>query len=111
MLVETIQEYFTHYLPTVSEGMQRQVKRSFRILLVDNVALSETEALRQQILRGMEGYHGSNDTKRGLIKRIHHFFVFCNRQGWMSVNPAAMIIKPKADAVDIHPLPATSVHE
>lgn len=103
MLVEAMQEYFTHYLPTVSEGMQRHVKRAFRILLTDNVALSETEALRTQILRGMEGYHGSNDTKRGLLKRVHHFFVFCNRQGWMSVNPAAMVIKPKADAIEINP--------
>lgn len=103
MVSEALAEYLHHYLPTVMPTTRTQVKRAFRIFLPDEVALSDTEGLRRQLVRALENYHGSNDTKRGLLKKIQHFFGYCNRQGWMSVNPAAMIIKPKADAVEVHP--------
>jgi integrase len=103
MLVEAIGEYVTVYLPNVTPGTQQHVKRSLRLLLTENVPLWDTEALRQQVLGGLMAYNGSNYTKRGLIKKIHSFFVFCIQQGWMSVNPATMIVKPKADKLEIHP--------
>jgi site-specific recombinase XerD len=103
MLVEAMQEFTTWCFPTVSTGMQQYMKRSFRLLLTENVPLSDIEGLRQQILIGLGSYLGSNDTKRGLLQKVHTFFVFCIRQGWMSVNPAAMVVKPKPDKLESNP--------
>lgn len=95
MLADAIREFVQIQLPNLSVTQQRQYKQAFRRLLQKNVVLSDIEGLRRMMTEGLQHYEAHNNTKAGLVSRLHTFFEFCIRQGWMDKNPARMIVKPK----------------
>jgi integrase len=103
MLIEAMQEFLAMYVPNLSRSAQFQFRRAFLILLPNNVPLSDIESLRDMLISGLSGYKAQNNTKIGLLKRIHTFFVFCIRQGWMMNNPAKLVVKPKEEKTEINP--------
>jgi integrase len=103
MLVEAIEEFSLTYLPNVSRGTQLQFRRAFVRLLPNNVALSDTDALRGMLIAGLSEYQAENNTKRALLKQSHTFFEFCIRQGWITKNPAKLVVKPKSEKTEINP--------
>jgi integrase len=102
-LIEAITEFLAVYLPNLSDAQRRQHKRALKTLLPNNTALKNTDEIRQMISENLQAYEAHNNTKIGLLKRIHTFFEFCIHQGWMDKNPAKMIVKPKEIRTDINP--------
>lgn len=103
MLVEAIGEFVQVQLPNLSQTQNLQFKRAFRILLPLNCLCTDTEALRAMITSGLQTYQAHNNTKVSLLSRLHTFFEFCIRQGWMDKNPAKMVVRPKEIKSDVHP--------
>jgi integrase len=92
-----------------SRSTQHQYRRAFELLLPNDCSLTDIDRIRMMIRSGLDAYKAENNTKRQLLMRVHTFFEFCSRQGWCTVNPAKMVVKPKFERADVNPFTRSEI--